>query len=79
MNLRTNRIGFTFFPDNYEDDGPFHCQKCNVSFIARTTLNEHYEMHDVQTDFKCKECNVHFAHPSVYNTHMMKHLSKYGF
>ncbi|XP_063588848.1 uncharacterized protein LOC134765995 [Penaeus indicus] len=62
--------------NNYEDDGPFHCQKCNVSFIARTTLNEHYEMHDVQTDYKCKECSVHFAHPAVYNTHMMKHLIK---
>lgn len=49
-----------------------------MSFIARTTLNEHYEMHDVQTDYKCKECSVHFSHPAVYNTHMMKHLSKYN-
>lgn len=68
---------FSISSDNYEDDGPFHCQKCNVSFIARTTLSEHYDKHNVQTDLECKECGVHFTHHAVYNTHMMRHLSKY--
>ncbi|XP_042239472.1 uncharacterized protein LOC121877707 isoform X2 [Homarus americanus] len=62
--------------DNYEGDGPYHCHKCNVSYITKKTLSEHYEKHKIETSYHCGECRVFFSHAAVFNTHLMRHMSK---
>ncbi|KAK3894565.1 hypothetical protein Pcinc_001720 [Petrolisthes cinctipes] len=60
----------------YESDGPFHCRRCNVAFISRSSLEQHQEKHDEETAYHCGECGVYFSHPVVFNTHLMSHIAK---
>ncbi|KAK7069294.1 hypothetical protein SK128_012734 [Halocaridina rubra] len=59
--------------------GPFHCQKCKVSFISDLSLKEHMDVHALNTGICCDVCDINFSHNHVLKTHQIACHSKGDF